>query len=34
MCSPIRRIPGIKKPGVNGMKTHFLLNFWPPKAEV
>ena len=34
MYSPIRRIPGLKKPGVNGMKTPFLLIFWHPKLEV
>ena len=34
MCSPIRRIPGIKKLGVNGMKSHVLLNFWHSKVEV
>ena len=34
MCSPISRIPGIKKLGVKGMKTHFLLNFWHPQGRV
>ena len=34
MSSPIRRIPGIKKLDVNGMKTHPLLNFATRKVEV